>query len=137
MNHFAFVDLRDRYGITQVIFDNSAGNDEASQQRYSQAAGLGREYVIAIEGVVVERSNKNASRPTGSIEVAATGLTVLNVAKTPPFKIEDKTDGGEEVCLQCVYVGCALHAHPVVGDTKGMCCMLAKTLVVLNVRIDA
>jgi aspartyl-tRNA synthetase len=104
MNHFAFVDLRDRYGITQVVFDNSSGGDEAAKQRYALAASLGREFVVAIEGVVVERSNKNASRATGAVEVAATSVVVLNGAKTPPFKIEDKTDGGEEVLVVVVRV---------------------------------
>jgi len=85
----AFLDLRDRYGITQCLFDS--GNDA-----YKIASKCGREYVVCIEGKVVERSNKNPHRPTGDIEIVAHGCTVLNESKEPPFQIKDKTDAKRE-----------------------------------------
>ena len=109
MNHFAFVDLRDRYGITQIVFINPAEGSEGAAEakaRYEMANSLGREFVIAVEGVVVERSSKNASRPTGDVEVQATAVTLLNAAKTPPFLIQDKTDAGEEVRTLSTLVDC-------------------------------
>ena len=84
-----FVDLRDRYGTTQLVFD------EALTKRLETAA-LGREFVIRIEGEVIERSNKNPQLPTGDIEIKVTDYSILNAAKTPPFTIQDDTDGGEE-----------------------------------------
>jgi aspartyl-tRNA synthetase len=90
MNHFAFVDLRDRYGITQIVFKNPSPG-------YEIAKGLGREFVISIEGEVIERISKNASRPTGDIEVQASNITILNTSKTPPFLIQDDTDANEDI----------------------------------------
>ncbi len=87
-NHFVFVDLRDRYGVTQIVFHKD------NEVNYNAAKTLGRESVITVEGVVVERSNKNANRDTGDVEVNATSLAVLNPSKTPPFLIQDDTDGG-------------------------------------------
>ena len=85
-----FVDLRDRYGITQLVF-----NTETNEELCKQARSLGREYVIQISGIVKERSSKNANIPTGDIEIEITKLDILNESKTPPFTIEDKTDGGD------------------------------------------
>jgi len=103
MNHFAFVDLRDRYGITQVIFPKDDADAEGLK-RYESAKALGREFVIKVSGKVVERSNKNKNRETGEIEIVAEQLDVLNAASTPPFKIEDQTDGGEETRMRYRYL---------------------------------
>ena len=91
----AFVDLRDRYGITQLAFNN-----DVSVELCEQAKKLGREFVIQAKGVVTERSSKNKNIPTGEIEVNVTELTVLKEAKLPPFTIEDETDGGEELRMK-------------------------------------
>lgn len=101
MNHFAFVDVRDRYGITQCVFPNAEGPAKAL---YEQAAKLGREFVIKVTGTVKERSNKNKNRDTGEIEVIACEMIVLNASKTPPFLIEDKTDAQEEVRMKYRYL---------------------------------
>jgi aspartyl-tRNA synthetase len=92
-----FIDLRDRYGITQVVFEN----DEALNK---QAMALGREDVVKVVGTVRERTNKNPNRPTGDIEIVATELTVLNKSKTPPFTIKDDTDGGEDLRMRYRYL---------------------------------
>ena len=94
-----FIDLRDRYGITQIVFDQDDNSALADQARK-----LGREFVIQVTGVVRERSNKNPNRKTGNIEVVATELKVLNKAKTPPFTIENDTDGGDELRMQYRYL---------------------------------
>ena len=94
-----FVDLRDRYGITQLAFnteDNATLNEEARK--------LGREFVIQATGEVIERSSKNTAIPTGEIELKVTLLKVLNGAKTPPFTIENETDGGDELRMQYRYL---------------------------------
>ena len=101
-----FVDLRDRYGITQLVF-----NLEENEALCLQARKLGREFVIQIEGVVIERSSKNANLATGDIEIVVNQLTILNAAKTPPFTIEDETDGGEELRAQYRYLD--LRRNPV------------------------
>lgn len=103
MNHFAFVDVRDRYGITQVIFPKD-GADEAGLKRYEASNKLGREFVVKVSGKVVERSSKNKNRPTGDVEVVADSLEVLNSSLTPPFKIEDVTDGQEETRMRYRYL---------------------------------
>jgi len=103
MNHFSFVDMRDRFGITQVIFPKD-GADEAGLARYAASNQLGREFVVKVSGKVVERSNKNASRPTGEIEVVADSLEVLNASLTPPFKIEDTTDALEDTRMRFRYL---------------------------------
>ena len=90
-----FVDLRDRYGITQLVF-----NEETNKSLCDQARGLNREWVIQISGEVEERSSKNKNIPTGDIEIIVDSLTILNEAKTPPFTIEDDTDGGEELRMK-------------------------------------
>ncbi len=94
-----FVDLRDRYGITQLVF-----NMETNADLCQQARKLGREFVISVKGIVAERSNKNAKMATGDIEILVEELSVLNKAKLPPFTIEDKTDGGEEIRMKYRYL---------------------------------
>ena len=94
-----FIDLRDRYGITQLVFDMDGNADLCNQARE-----LGREYVIQVKGKVSERSNKNPNRPTGEIEILVEELQVLNEAETPPFTIENDTDGGEEIRMKYRYL---------------------------------
>ncbi len=94
-----FVDLRDRYGITQLAF-----NLEENEGLCLQARKLGREFVIQVEGTVIERSSKNKNIPTGEIEILVAKLTILNASVTPPFTIEDDTDGGEELRAQFRYL---------------------------------
>ncbi len=94
-----FVDLRDRYGITQVVFDSD--DDVALTER---ARKLGREWVIQVTGQVRERTNKNPNRPTGEIEILATEFTVLNKSKVPPFTIEDESDGGDDLRMRYRYL---------------------------------
>lgn len=94
-----FVDLRDRYGITQLSF-----NLEENESLCIQARALGREFVVQATGQVVERSSKNKNIPTGEIEIKVSVLRILNQAKTPPFTIEDETDGGDEIRAQYRYL---------------------------------
>jgi aspartyl-tRNA synthetase len=94
-----FLDLRDRYGITQLAF-----NMESNAALCEQARKLGREFVIQIEGQVIERSSKNKNMPTGEVEILVGKLTILNAAKLPPFTIEDETDGGDELRMQYRYL---------------------------------
>lgn len=94
-----FIDLRDRYGITQLVF-----NMETNAKLGEQANKLGREWVIQIEGVVAERYSKNANMPTGDIEIIVSKINVLNEAKLPPFTIEDNTDGGDELRMKYRYL---------------------------------
>ena len=95
-----WTDLRDRYGITQLIFDE----ERTPKGVFEKAQGLGREFVIQIQGTVIERESKNANMSTGDIEILVDNLSVLNASKTPPFTIEDKTDGGEELRMQYRYL---------------------------------
>ena len=94
-----FVDLRDRYGLTQLVF-----NMETDADLCQKARKLGREFVIQIDGAVIERSSKNKKMPTGDIEIEVAMLSILNAAKTPPFTIEDETDGGDELRMQYRYL---------------------------------
>jgi len=94
-----FLDLRDRYGITQLVF-----NTDANEELCNNARKLGREFVIKISGTVTERSSKNKNMPTGEIEISVSELEVLNKSETPPFTIEDETDGGEELRMQYRYL---------------------------------
>lgn len=94
-----FIDLRDRYGITQLVF-----NMDTHAELCEEARKLGREYVIQVEGLVAERSNKNAKMPTGDIEIIAEKIVVLNRSKLPPFTIEDDTDGGEDIRMKYRYL---------------------------------
>jgi aspartyl-tRNA synthetase len=95
----AFVDLRDRYGIVQLSF-----NEAYSAEMLAKAGELGREYVVKVTGKVAERESKNALMPTGDIEIVVTDLVVLNQAKTPPFTIENDTDGGDDIRMQYRYL---------------------------------
>ncbi len=95
-----WVDLRDRYGITQLIFDESR-TDKAV---FELAGTLGREFVIQVKGVVIERESKNAAMATGEVEILVNELTVLNAALVPPFTIEDETDGGEDIRMKYRYL---------------------------------
>jgi len=95
-----WVDLRDRYGLTQLIFEE----DSCEKELLDKAASLGREFVVLASGKVIERSSKNDKMPTGSIELKVSELEVLNSAKVPPFIIEDETDGGEELRMKYRYL---------------------------------
>ena len=95
-----WVDLRDRYGLTQLVFDS----DRTSIDIMEKARELGREYVIQVEGTVIERESKNKSIPTGDIEVLVEKLIILNISETPPFTIEDETDGGEDLRMKYRYL---------------------------------
>ena len=101
-----FIDLRDRYGITQLVF-----NMETESSLCEKARKLGREFVIQIEGNVIERSSKNKNMATGDVEIEVSTLRILNKAKTPPFTIEDDTDGGDELRMQYRYLD--LRRNPV------------------------
>ena len=95
-----WVDLRDRYGITQLVFDE----ERTSKDLLEKAKNLGREFVIQVEGKVIERASKNPKIPTGEIEILVGKLTVLNESVLPPFTIEDETDGGEELRMKYRYL---------------------------------
>ena len=99
MGGMTFVDLRDRYGITQLVF-----NDEIDANLCAEANKLGREYVIQIEGKVAERSNKNTNMETGEIEIIVGKLNVLNASLTPPFTIEENSDGGDDLRMKYRYL---------------------------------
>ena len=101
-----FMDLRDRYGITQLVF-----NMETNANLCEKARGLGREFVIRAHGEVAERSNKNPKLPTGDIEIIVDSFEILNESKTPPFTIEDNTDGGDELRMKYRYLD--LRRNPV------------------------
>ena len=94
-----FVDLRDRYGITQLVVDA-----HASQELQDTASSLGREWVLQVTGEVVERQSKNPKMPTGDIEISLSEIKVLNKANTPPFTIEEESDGGEELRAKYRYL---------------------------------
>ena len=95
-----WIDLRDRYGITQLVFDK----DRSSEEIFSNASQLGREFVIEIEGTVIERKSINERIKTGEIEILVSSLTILNKSLTPPFTIEDESDGGEELRMKYRYL---------------------------------
>ncbi|WP_440120197.1 aspartate--tRNA ligase [Tenacibaculum sp. Ill] len=95
-----WVDLRDRYGITQLIFDE----ERTSKELMDKAKTLGREFVVQVTGKVIERQSKNANIPTGDVEVLVSNLEILNEAKLPPFTIEDETDGGEDLRMKYRYL---------------------------------
>ena len=100
MGGMTFVDLRDRYGITQLVFNEEHTGAELS----AEAQKLGREYVIQVSGVVSERSNKNGNLPTGDIEIEVSSLNILNESETPPFTIEEDTDGGDDLRMKYRYL---------------------------------
>lgn len=95
-----WADLRDRYGITQLIFDQ----ERSSAALMESSRTLGREFVVQIKGTVIERESKNPDLPTGDIEILVAEMTILNTAKTPPFTIEDQTDGGEDLRMKYRYL---------------------------------
>ena len=95
-----WIDLRDRYGITQLIFDEGRSDKSV----FELAKTLGREFVIQVKGTVIERESKNPNLPTGDIELFVTELFILNAALTPPFTIEDETDGGEDIRMKYRYL---------------------------------
>ncbi len=99
MGGMTFVDLRDRYGITQLAF-----NQEVNREVFDIANSLGREYVLQAKGIVAERYSKNQNMPTGDIEINVTALNVLNEAVTPPFTIEEDTDGGDDIRMKYRYL---------------------------------
>ncbi|MFW0714787.1 aspartate--tRNA ligase [Pedobacter sp. N23S346] len=101
-----FIDIRDRYGITQLVF-----NMDDNHELCESARSLGREFVIKATGTVVERSNKNPKMPTGDVEIKIAALEILNAAKLPPFMIEDETDGGDELRMKYRYLD--LRRNPV------------------------
>ena len=94
-----FIDLRDRYGITQLVVEETA-----SEELKRQINGLGREFVIQVKGKVVERANKNHKIPTGDIEILLNEINVLSHSEIPPFTIEDNTDGGDEIRMKYRYL---------------------------------
>ena len=95
-----WVDLRDRYGVTQLLFDES----RTEKSIFELAKTLGREFVIQVKGTVIERESKNATMATGEIEILVSQMTILNAALTPPFTIEDETDGGEDIRMKYRYL---------------------------------
>ena len=99
MGGMTFIDLRDRYGITQLVF-----NEETDAALCERANKLGREYVLQVKGVVAERYSKNDKMPTGDIEINVSELTVLNASDTPPFTIEENTDGGDDLRMKYRYL---------------------------------
>lgn len=99
MGGMTFVDLRDRYGITQLVF-----SEDTDAALCEKASHLGREYVVQVSGVVRERESKNPNMPTGDIEIVAQSMNVLNSADTPPFTIENNTDGGDELRMKYRYL---------------------------------
>src|SRR5690606_11135657 len=101
-----FIDMRDRYGITQLVF-----NAEDNAEMRTKSRELGREFVIKVTGTVIERTNKNPKISTGDIEIKVSDLEILNAAKLPPFMIEDETDGGDELRMKYRYLD--LRRNPV------------------------
>ncbi|WP_282629476.1 aspartate--tRNA ligase [Empedobacter sedimenti] len=95
-----WIDLRDRYGITQIILDE----DRSSKELFDTARKLGREFVVQVSGTVIERASKNPNIPTGEIEILADSITILNESALPPFTIDDNTDGGEDIRMKYRYL---------------------------------
>ena len=105
MGGMTFVDLRDRYGITQLVFEQTEGNEELCEK----ANHLGREFVIQAIGKVSERQSKNKNIPTGDIEIIVSELNIISTSEVPPFTIEDKTDGGDDLRMLSVTVFPVVH----------------------------
>jgi len=117
-----WIDLRDRYGITQLVLDQ----ERTEARLLEQARGIGREFVVQVRGTVVERASKNPKLPTGSVEILVASLEVLNPSLTPPFTIEDETDGGEELRMKYRYLD--IRRNPVKSK------LLFRARVALEVR---
>lgn len=115
MGGMTFIDLRDRYGITQLVF-----NEETDADLCAQANKLGREFVIQVKGTVSERYSKNDKMPTGDIEIIVSSLSVLNASDTPPFTIEENTDGGDDLRMKYRTWTCAVQmsAQTLNSDTS-------------------
>ena len=126
-----FVDLRDRYGITQLAFDEAV-NRELSEQ----AQKLGREYVVQVIGKVAERSSKNPKIPTGDIEIIASVLNILNTANTPPFTIEDDTDGGDELRMKYRYLDLRRNAVRKNLELRNQLCFETRNFLINNDFIE-
>ncbi|MBP5721508.1 MAG: aspartate--tRNA ligase, partial [Bacteroidales bacterium] len=94
-----FIDLRDRYGVTQLVVEA-----DSAPELVEAASGLGREFVIQVEGEVLERESKNAKMPTGDVEIKVSGIKVLNRSAVPPFTIEEVSDGGEDLRAKYRYL---------------------------------
>ena len=94
-----FIDVRDRYGITQLVF-----NMDSNAELCEQVRQYGREFVLQVTGKVAERTNKNPKMPTGDVEIMASSVSLLNGAKTPPFTIDDDTDGGDDLRMKYRYL---------------------------------
>jgi len=122
-----FTDLRDRYGITQLVF-----NMDVNAPLCEQARQLGREFVISVSGTVAERSNKNPKMPTGDIEIMVEEFNILNTSKIPPFTIEDNTDGGDEQRMKFRYLD--LRRNSVKKNLELRHLMSAKTREYLNAQ---
>ena len=95
-----FADVRDRYGVTQLLLTE----EKTDADLFAKARTLGREYVVKVTGVVAERSSKNPKMPTGDVEIEVTGLEILNESKTPPFTIEEESDGGDDIRMKYRYL---------------------------------
>jgi aspartyl-tRNA synthetase len=102
-----WIDVRDRYGLTQIVMEEGVTPPEIINTAHT----LGREFVIKVKGLVIERSNKNPNMPTGDIEIRPESIEILNTSKLPPFTIEDDTDGGEELRMKYRYLD--LRRNPV------------------------
>ena len=118
-----WIDLRDRYGITQLVFDQ----ERTDEKLLEQARQAGREFVLQVSGEVIERASKNPKIPTGNIEVLVSEMKVLNPSLTPPFTIEDETDGGEELRMKYRYLD--IRRHPVKEN------LIFRSRVTMEVRI--
>ncbi|MBR2072498.1 MAG: hypothetical protein IJ976_02405 [Alistipes sp.] len=94
-----FIDLRDRYGITQIVVE-----EHSAAEVKAAAAEVGREFVLQVEGTVIERESKNSKIATGEIEISASGITILNRAVTPPFTIAEEADGGDDLRMKYRYL---------------------------------
>ncbi|MFZ4635458.1 MAG: amino acid--tRNA ligase-related protein, partial [Saprospiraceae bacterium] len=101
-----WIDLRDRYGITQLVFDENY----SAAELFAVARGVGREFVLQATGEVIERASKSTKIPTGDIEIKVSELRILNAAQTPPFTIQDDTDGGDDLRLKYRYLDLRRHA---------------------------
>ena len=122
-----FVDLRDRYGITQLLFGESV-NAQLDQQP------LGREFVLQVQGTVIERSNKNIQIPTGEIEIEVTSFAILNRSAVPPFTIQDDTDGGDDIRMKYRFLD--LRRNAVKKNLESILSIMGKSLPFSKVEND-